>query len=288
MEWIYLKKMKYLNLGCGIRYSNEEEWTNLDFVSSADGIIAHNLLKGIPFQDNYFDFVYHSHLLEHFSKDDGEKLIEECFRVLKSGGILRIAIPDIEIIIKKYLSLLEEGIDNPENKLIKANYDWMMIELFDQTVRNQSGGRMGKCLSQKTLLNEDFVFERIGEEARKYRKNYLLSSEKQQEKRSFFKPRLGIRIKMFKIKLWLKNRLFSIMRVDQKSYQIGKFRLSGEIHQWMYDRYSLTCLLQSCGGNKIQIRDAFTSYMKKWEEYSLDGIKKIVRKPDSLFIEAIK
>ena len=93
---------------------------------------------------------------------------------------------------------------------------------------------------------------------------------------------------MFKIKLWLKNRLFSIMRVDQKSYQIGKFRLSGEIHQWMYDRYSLTCLLQSCGGNKIQIRDAFTSYMKKWEEYSLDGIKKIVRKPDSLFIEAIK
>jgi predicted SAM-dependent methyltransferase len=65
--------MKYLNLGCGSHYSTATEWTNLDFTSLDNNVIAHNLLTGIPFEDNSFDLVYHSHVLEHFSKEDGEK-----------------------------------------------------------------------------------------------------------------------------------------------------------------------------------------------------------------------
>ena len=78
--------MKYLNLGCGSSFLTMSEWTNLDFTSSGESVIAHNLLNGIPYSDNYFDLVYHSHVLEHFSKDDGEAFIAECFRVLKPGG----------------------------------------------------------------------------------------------------------------------------------------------------------------------------------------------------------
>ena len=68
--------MKYLNLGCGSHYSTATEWTNLDFTSLDNNVIAHNLLIGIPFEDNSFDLVYHSHVLEHFSKEDGETFIE--------------------------------------------------------------------------------------------------------------------------------------------------------------------------------------------------------------------
>jgi hypothetical protein len=30
-----------------------------------------NLLAGFPFPDNYFDVVYSSHVLEHFTRDQG-------------------------------------------------------------------------------------------------------------------------------------------------------------------------------------------------------------------------
>lgn len=56
----------------------------------------HNLLYGIPLEDQTVDFVYSSHFLEHLTKEHGRRLLDECFRVLKPGGVLRIAVPDLE------------------------------------------------------------------------------------------------------------------------------------------------------------------------------------------------
>src|SRR5689334_18953207 len=89
--------VSYLNLGCGYHYSSAPEWINVDFVATGGGVQPHNLLDGIPFPDNSFDLVYHSHVLEHFTKNDGECFIAECFRVIKPGGFIRVAIPDLEI-----------------------------------------------------------------------------------------------------------------------------------------------------------------------------------------------
>ena len=111
--------MKFLNLGCGSHYSQKAEWTNIDFVSTGKDVIGHNLLRGIPFEDNRFDLVYHSHVLEHFSKEEGDTFISECLRVLKPGGTLRIAVPDLERIAKEYLQCLEKGLQHPEDALCK-------------------------------------------------------------------------------------------------------------------------------------------------------------------------
>lgn len=140
--------MKYLNLGCGYHYSKDEVWTNLDFTSTGEHVIGHNLLNGIPFDDHSFDVVYHSHVLEHFSKSDAPAFLKECYRVLKPDAIIRIAIPDLEQIARLYLKYLELGIANPDDENIRANYDWLLIEMYDQTVRNHSGGEMGKYLFQ--------------------------------------------------------------------------------------------------------------------------------------------
>jgi predicted SAM-dependent methyltransferase len=277
--------MKYLNLGCGSHYSTEKEWTNLDFISFGEGVIAHNLLSGIPFENNSFDLVYHSHVLEHFSKQDGENFIMECLRVLRPNGVLRIAIPDLEQIAKLYLRFLELGLNEPENVIIKANYDWMLIEMYDQTVRNHSGGNMGKYLFQDTIVNEEFVFERIGKEGKDLRNTFLSSKNQNQ------KPALKTKLSFVRIISELKRRIKSLIGKSNQTIvetEIGKFRLGGEIHQWMYDRYSLTMLLKQKDADKIIIRDAFTSYLDNWSVYNIDGKDNIVRKPDSLFIEAIK
>lgn len=269
-----MNKLPYLNIGCGNHF--DTSWTNIDFKKTGDGVIAYNLLKGIPFPDNSFELVYHSHVLEHFSKKDGINLMKECYRVLKPNGIIRVAIPDLEQITCNYLRLLEAGMASPNNEEIEADYNWILIEMYDQTIRNKSGGMMAEYLFQPTLPNEDFVFKRIGEEGRNLRNRFL-------------NPQKFVDSPKGKIKKTIKNIFKSLFRFTSNKYSdLGKFRLQGEIHQWMYDRYSLSKLLEEVGFQSIVQRTAFESYMVNWDKYLLDGKDNVVRKPDSLFLEAKK
>lgn len=81
-----------LNLGCVSRF--HLDWINVYFTSTVRDVIVANLCKGIPFPDQTFDIVYHSHLLEHFSKSDAAGFVNECHRVLRPGGIIRVVVPD--------------------------------------------------------------------------------------------------------------------------------------------------------------------------------------------------
>lgn len=62
----------------------------------------YNLVHGIPLQDDSVDIVFTSHFLEHLSKSDGYHFLQESFRTLKPNGLIRIAVPDLEIAIQKF------------------------------------------------------------------------------------------------------------------------------------------------------------------------------------------
>jgi len=51
---------------------------------------------------------------------------------------------------------------------------------------------------------------------------------------------------------------------------LGYARQTGEVHRWMYDRYSLRFLLEKSGFRSIQQVDAFTSQITDWEQFGLD------------------
>lgn len=273
--------MKYLNIGCGYHYVKSPEWINIDFSKTGDDVIAHNLLRGIPFAENTFDLVYHSHVLEHFTKDDGIKLIKECYRVLKPGGILRIAIPNLESIVREYISLIDKLSPDIDNPKLQENYEWIMLEMYDQTVRNQSGGKMVEFLNRPNLNDADFVIRRIGTPAKTSRNALKQQNGLQKVKNTLTLKKLTTRIK---------NRiLLMILGSEYTTYaRIGKFRLGGEIHQWMYDRIGLTILLKNTNFKNIEVKDGFNSYLKNWAVYELDGKDGKLRKADSLFIEGIK
>jgi len=84
--------------------------------------------------------------------------------------------------------------------------------------------------------------------------------------------------------------LWKLLRVDERhALEIGRFRLSGEVHQWMYDRYSLARLLKTLGFHEPQVKDANTSCIPNWASFHLDTLSDgQIIKPDSFFMEAIK
>lgn len=287
--------MKFLNLGCGDRYI--PDWDNFDFATHSEHVVSHNLLTDFPIKDSSYDLVYHSHLLEHFSSHYAPIFLRECFRVLRPYGILRVAVPDLESIASNYLIALEKVCDNSSGWA--SNYQWMQIELLDQLVRNQSGGLMRSYLSQEHIPNPDFIVQRLGSEAKK-----LIEREKKQsidqakksvgEFSTTFKILESITKPIYRFFRYPDYRRNAFLRLilNSKEYQaldIGRFRQMGEVHQWMYDSYSLAKLIKQCGFTDVLQRTATTSYLENWSSYNLDTEPDgSVYKPDSLFIEAIK
>ncbi|MDB6064819.1 MAG: Methyltransferase type 11 [Pedosphaera sp.] len=281
---------KYLNLGCGRRF--HQDWVNVDFESSNQSVRACNLLEGIPFKEGEFDAVYHSHVLEHFSKPDGKTFLCECYRVLKTGGVLRVAVPDLEQIVRHYLKCLDGALLGDADSAL--NYEWIMLEMYDQTVRNQSGGEMGKYFCRDKMDNEEFVYARLGQEAKLIRDSFLKTKgasansghpmDRKSLLRQVFNPK----------RCWLMIRkivFYKSMKELARSQgyaEIGRFRLGGEVHQWMYDRYSLGKLMKECGFSDMRVTTAFESRIAEWNRYELESKDGIVHKPDSLFMEARK
>ena len=67
-------------------------------------------------------------------------LLKRCRQVLRPGGTLRAVVPDLERIVQLYLSSFEKCVAGDQRAA--AQYDWAMIEMYDQTVRERSGGEM--------------------------------------------------------------------------------------------------------------------------------------------------
>jgi len=92
--------MKKLHLGCGKVYIpgfihiDLMDFDHIDYKIPADNLSI--------FEDNSADLIYACHILEHFKRQEIEKVLKEWFRVLKPNGVLRISVPGFEEIIKIY------------------------------------------------------------------------------------------------------------------------------------------------------------------------------------------
>ncbi|HEY0562443.1 MAG TPA: tetratricopeptide repeat protein, partial [Methylophilus sp.] len=90
----------YLHLGCGER--KFEGFINIDAETSAD--MQLDLTQPLPWQKSSVSGIYSEHFFEHISQAQGLALLHECQRVLKPGGIVRIAMPDLATVISDYVN----------------------------------------------------------------------------------------------------------------------------------------------------------------------------------------
>ena len=148
-----------LNVGCGRCY--HPEWTNIDLVAATPDVRAYDLRRGLPYEDDSFDGVYHSHVLEHLSPDAARGMLTECRRVLRPGGVLRVVVPDLEGIAREYLRTLEDASKQPSAGNL-GKHHWMTLEMIDQMTRERCGGEMGETIADPRDTPIEFIRQRLG------------------------------------------------------------------------------------------------------------------------------
>jgi len=97
-----------LNLGCGDKILHG--YTNVDVVQERAGRqpdVICDIRKLHVFEDNYCDEILAVHVIEHFWRWEVEEIIKEWIRILKPGGKMILACPNIQ-------SACEEFLKDPE------------------------------------------------------------------------------------------------------------------------------------------------------------------------------
>lgn len=193
------------------------------FQSLPENLMVHDLSQCIPFPDSSVDVVYHSHVLEHLDRDVAYGFIQECARVLRPGGLIRVVVPDFEDYCRNYLdhvALCEKG-----DEMVIGEHDSLFEPLLLQSVCREAHGT-----SQQLPL-------------RRFVENLLL----------------------------------------------GDARKRGQTHQWMYDRFNLTALLQACGFTNPCLHSFNNSAIDDWHSLGLDMDESGNEyKLESLYMEATK
>jgi len=108
------------------------------FRSLPDNLMVHDLSRGIPFPDASVDLVYHSHVLEHLDRGVAPGFIQECARVLRIGGLIRVVVPDFERYCRNYLDHV--GLCEKEGERVIGEHDRMFEPMLLQSVRREASG----------------------------------------------------------------------------------------------------------------------------------------------------
>ena len=146
-----------INLACGQTF--DSRWINLDQYASSEKVQTHDLRTHLPFTNNFADAIYCSHFLEHLDVKMADNFLSECLRCLKSGGILRVVVPDFERMAKDYLKILGK-LETGETRSIE--HTWMHLEIFDQFSRNRPEGLINAFLQNPNVHQNEFIRNRIG------------------------------------------------------------------------------------------------------------------------------
>jgi predicted SAM-dependent methyltransferase len=130
-EWInydhenfdsYIEWLKNRTEPCYMKYLQDL----VNYVHSGGELksIIHDLRDGFPMhEDNSVDMIYMGQAIEHLNPIfEVPQFLKECYRMLKSGKILRMTTPDLDLLINAYINndMNKFSIEQPE---FYKNYD---------------------------------------------------------------------------------------------------------------------------------------------------------------------
>lgn len=97
-----------VHLGCGRRFI--PGFVHVD-IADYDHIDHRHDIRSLPFfEDDSCDLLYASHVVEYFDRTEVMAVLAEWRRVLKVGGLLRLAVPDFQALAEVYRETNQLGL----------------------------------------------------------------------------------------------------------------------------------------------------------------------------------
>jgi predicted SAM-dependent methyltransferase len=116
-SYVREKGVRKLQIGAG--EFSKPGWLNTD-IEPREGQAYLDATKPFPIPDGSIDIIFAEQLIEHLSLDDGRKMLRECYRVLKPGGKVRLATPNLV----RFVELMQADKTPEQRKFIDAKVAW--------------------------------------------------------------------------------------------------------------------------------------------------------------------
>lgn len=191
-----VENKRFFNVGAGS--FRHPMWSNIDYVQKAykkltDGNTPDfniNLLekKPFPIPSDSAELAYTSHTIEHLDNDSVQVMFNECHRILKPGGIIRIAAPDLDIAYRAYqrndmhffrtfTSVTRQRTrDKHSQILFQSQYVPIeKIRTIDHTLENAFMIRFLRQVTNRRLLSSDEIRDALATKSKTEAMDYFLS-----------------------------------------------------------------------------------------------------------------
>ena len=121
-----------LHLGCGKRFIPGFIHIDQDYYDHVD--YQQNIQDLSIFQDDSAELIYVCHCFNYLDEDEATTAVTEWRRVLKPGGVLRIAVPDFASIVRYYV---EHGDIRPLQRLVTGYYKSKDAVIYHRAVYDE-------------------------------------------------------------------------------------------------------------------------------------------------------
>eukprot|EP00966_Prymnesium_polylepis_P272556 6296866-Prymnesium_polylepis.1 len=171
--------VRYLQIGGDWWNRCHDGWLNIDAAFRQEGLRenqigtddkgAHNMMLSVdantvlPFADESVQMVYAEHMLEHMLPGQGGlRLLQEAYRVLVPGGVLRIATPDLALYMCGYAK--PQPADAKQRDFLRRHADRFepMERIAGRRTPWSALGRENRPPSEASIVNN--IFRNYGHE----------------------------------------------------------------------------------------------------------------------------
>lgn len=116
-DYLAANPVAKLHLGAG--HNNKPGWLNTD-IEPLTGQAYLDATEPFPLPDQSVMYVTSEHVIEHITYEQGMLMLKESYRVLKPGGRMRVATPNLQ----RFIALFQEQKSAEMKSYVRDKTDW--------------------------------------------------------------------------------------------------------------------------------------------------------------------